>query len=295
MVGVAVVVIGGLMVFTLVGAALAKVFPQIGRDRTVGERDAATRLRARMRRQTRQTLLLIPAATAGFSKLGGRPELPTGLARPVGETGPLTFLAQVDFAEARASGGPDWLPQEGRLFAYHDEQRSGSAAEVRLHYVSTAFGPPATPRDAPPTGKRFGERRVGFLPLKSVPSLDWLGVDVAELDISEEVLDDLANLPDAPFGEEVQHRIGGYPSEIQDTSMALECEHLARGLEYTFGNEVESAVQRASKAWRLLLQIDSDPALKMNWGDGGRLYVFIRVRHAQAGDFSKTVTLSQSY
>ncbi|WP_436053680.1 hypothetical protein [Phenylobacterium sp. LjRoot225] len=29
--------------------------------------------------------------------------------------------------------------------------------------------------------------------------------------------------------------------------------------------------------------MDSDDARSMNWGDGGRLYVFIRERHAQPG------------
>ena len=37
------------------------------------------------------------------------------------------------------------------------------------------------------------------------------------------------------------------------------------------GTEITPAILPASKAWRLLLQIDSDLALKMNWGDGGRL------------------------
>ena len=77
--------------------------------------------------------------------------------------------------------------------------------------------------------------------------------------------------------------------------MRLECEYLARGLDYDPEGEVEPAIERASKSWRLLLQIHSDPALKMSWGDGGMLYVFVRAQHARAGDFSKTVTISQTY
>lgn len=58
---------------------------------------------------------------------------------------------------------------------------------------------------------------------------------------------------------------------------------------------VPETIRVASRQWCLLLQIDSDPALKMNWWDGGRLYVFIRARDAKRGDFSKIVTVTQTH
>jgi len=61
------------------------------------------------------------------------------------------------------------------------------------------------------------------------------------------------------------------------------------------GEEVPDSLRRAAREWRLLLQIDSDPALGMNWADGGCLYIFIRARDAKRGDFSKTVTILQSH
>jgi uncharacterized protein YwqG len=202
---------------------------------------------------------------------------------------------QLDLAEVRNSGGPDWLPATGALYAFNDDQRYGFPDHVRIQF--SADGERATgayPSDLSPR-LRYSERRVGFLPFRSIPSLDWLGIDLAEIDVDEEELDQLAEAPDEPFGDEIQHRIGGYPSEIQSSRMALECEHFARGLPGpVWSEEVLPAIERASKQWRLLLQIDSDPTLGMRWGDTGRLYVFIREKHARAGDFSKTVALSQT-
>jgi uncharacterized protein YwqG len=252
------------------------------------------RLRGLMKRMARQTLLLAPTKALAFSKLGGEPELPTGQAWPEGVKGPRAFLAQIDLGEVRAADGPDWLPAEGRLYAFYDGWRAGFADEVCMLFSVEPPGRPVAPPAALGGKWRFHERHAAFLAFRSVPSLDWLGVDLTELDASDAELDELADAPNEPFGDELQHRIGGYPSEIQNSRMGLECEYMARGLKPEYA-EPPPNILRASKTWRLLLQLDSDPALGMAWGDAGRLYVFVRDAHARRGDFSKTVTISQTH
>lgn len=249
-----------------------------------------------MKRAARRTLLLVPTSEKVFSKLGGDPELPSEAAWPVVDTGPRAFLAQLDLAEVRAGDGPEWLPETGRLYFFYAESLAGDRNLVRVLHSDEPSGPPVEPPPGLNRNLRFPERRNGFLKMTSIPSLDWLGVDVREIDVSDEELDELADAPMATFGHELQHRIGGYPAEIQESRMPLECEHMARGLpDPVYDAEVPPAIERACREWRLLLQIDSDPALGMNWGDVGRLYVFIRERHARAGDFAKTVSLWQTY
>jgi uncharacterized protein YwqG len=263
------------------------------RRRTSSGSSDASRLRGRMQRLARQTLLLAPATAAEFSKLGGEPDLPPGMAWPELRGRPCAFLAQIDLAAVQLHAQLDWLPEAGRFYAFVDLEGYGFADQVQARFHA---GPPGEARPAPTRGLQFPERRVAFGRCTSLPSLDWLGVDLAKTDLGEDELDELSDLPDAPFGDEIQHRIGGYPSELQDEQMAVACELLRRGLPPVHeGTEITAAISRASKAWRLLLQVDSDPALRMNWGDGGRLYVFIREQDAKAGDFSRTITLSQTY
>lgn len=248
----------------------------------------------RLKRLVRPTLLLVPADLAGFSKLGGDPEFPPDLEWPSGYERPPTFLAQIDLWALGQPQPIDWLPQKGRLYAFYDPDGHGCADVVRVLYSTEAPGPPVPP---PANVKwRFPERRVTFKSCTSAPSLEWLNLDSSDVDFDEKTLQDLEKIANAPPPDDIQHRIGGYPNEIQDECMRLSCEHLARNLpDPVWVDEIPPAVDRASKTWRLLLQIDSDPELKMNFGDGGRLYVFVREMHARAGIFSKTVTLWQTY
>lgn len=240
----------------------------------------------------RQSLLLVRAAEPGFSKLGGDPELPDGVAWPEVRGRPCAFVAQIDLSALPRDAGLNWLPGTGLLYAFVDLEGYGFADQVQVRLDASAAGEPRSP---PARGLRFPERRIGFEPHASLPSLDWLGVDPAETDLTDDQLDEIADLSEGSFGSGVQHRIGGYPSEIQGEQMRLSCELSRRGLEPLQRAEVPAAVLRASKSWRLLLQIDSDPDLKMNWGDGGRLYVFVREQDARAGDVSRTVTIFQTY
>ncbi|MDP3853187.1 YwqG family protein [Phenylobacterium sp.] len=256
--------------------------------------DDFVRIRGRMENMAAPTLVAAPAVVPDFSKLGGHPELPNGLDWPEGPEGPLAFLAQFDLQLARASGGPEWLPGLGAIYVFHDE-RWGMNDQVRIVHSTNEPDAPRTPPARLKPELRYLERRVEMIRLTSTPSLDWLNEDVRTIDVSESELDELANLPSADLGSGPTHKLGGYPDEIQEEQMALSCEHAVRGLEYRFGKPVSPEIEAASEEWRLLAQIDSDSKLKMNWGDGGMFYVFIREADARTGDFSRTVTLSQTH
>lgn len=252
----------------------------------------ADRARALVVEAIRATLLVVDAAQPGFSKLGGRPELPEGTVWPAAYQGSRTFIAQLDLAEFPAGEGPDWLPQRGRLYVFYDPDNNGLADLVSIVSSDDAPGPPAAPPSKP--WAEFRERRIAFEPRTSAPSLEWLDVDTRQLEQDYEAFaDEMQRLVTAPPETQTQHRVGGYPNEIQFGCLRHECELIARGLPSNTG--VDTDLSLASKDWRLLLQVDSETALRMEWHDGGRLYVFIREADARAGDFSKTVTILQSY
>jgi hypothetical protein len=241
-------------------------------------------IRERQTALAEPTLGLVPADKPGFSKLGGRPDLPAGVAHPQGERGAQKFLAQLDLAEVRAAGGPDWLPATGRIYAFYDDWRHGFSDVVTILHDGFDATAATTEGEA-----AFPERRVGFEAGSSGPSIDWLGVDYRGLGGWGEDL--LTPEPEGPA-----HRVGGYPDEIQEDRFPLLCEHMARGLpDPDYGGEVPPDIERAAEDWRLLLQVDSDSDLKMNFGDGGRLYVFIRRSDARRGEFGKAVGAWHTY
>lgn len=245
------------------------------------------RIVRRMRRNKQPSLFFATADQTAFSKLGGAPDLPAELGWPEGPSGQLRFLCQIDLAEARASGGPEWLPEDGRLYAFHSED-NGAADQVRILYAPTA-GPLSARAARDPSAWPYEERAIMFCRRDSLPSLDWLDEDVRTADVGEQELGALVELSEPGWNEPL-HKLGGYPDELQDEQMAVTCE-IARGSPRD-DDRLPSAAA-ASRTWRLLLQIDSDPLLGTDFG-GGRFYVFIRMADAKQARFDQTVTLSQT-
>lgn len=239
-------------------------------------------LRRRRDALAESVLALVAATAPGFSKIGGIPDAPEDMSWPIGPEGAMDFLVQIDLAEARAAEGPAWLPAAGSLYVFFDE-RWGFADQARV-----VFAPPADRKPlSPPAGvDPYPERRVGFAKRTVQPGLDWLSEDPRRWPPEFWETEDAEDAP--------RHKIGGYPDQIQNQDIPQTCEQEARKLPGAKGAG-SAETEDPARSWKLLAQIDSDNDLGMNWSDTGMIYVLIREADARAGDFSRTVTITQTY
>ncbi|MDP1616013.1 YwqG family protein [Phenylobacterium sp.] len=241
--------------------------------------DKVLAIQDELRRRVRPCLRLRPEGE-GVSRLGGEPEL-TG-EWPAWKGGSMAFVAQLDLAEMRAAGGPDWLPATGRLLffcepgAWGDDPEDAGSAMVR-HETA-----PAEPRLPPldlPRKARIQATPVSFEAGESWPSeerleIDWDGMGKQDYIALEAFVE--AHTPEPPA-----HQVGGYPGAVQDDAMEAICQEMTKS-------------SGALEDWRLLLQVDSARDQGMQWFDTGRLYFWIREQDARAGDFSKVWLIVQS-
>lgn len=272
-----------------------------GRGRTVSSDLASKALTAQlleaMRAQAEPCLVMVPPMADAPSRLGGHPDLRAEHAWPSWNGMSLSFLAQIDLAQARAAGGPHWLPANGGLFFFYDAEQSTwgfdpkDAGSWVVLYDPKGFASVARalPQDLPDHA-RYVERAVSLRTAQSLPAPERLGVPT--FDLADSDFDALWDTRNALHGGGSHHQIGGHPDPIQSANMDLECQLASNGV-YCGG--LEGYASPAAKAlapgatdWRLLLQLDSDEETGMMWGDVGRLYFWIREADARAGDFAKT-------
>ena len=248
---------------------------------------------------------------------------------------PLSFVAQINLAELPpVDGAGAQLPTHGMLWFFYDARFLAYDAEDAdgFHVVYSEAGPDDLRRAearAPVDDDPFGVFDPVVLAPRAELSLpDPYGdperglpiMDESELETYHELVErrdlrgaeahastDDKGLPTLP---PPVHRVLGWPHLIQGDNMEAECEASTRGRGALgrLGDAVRSATvggsredegrafERAARdSWRLLLQVDSDEAAGMMWGDSGMLYFWIRDDDLAARRFERVWCVMQCY
>jgi len=235
---------------------------------------------------------LVATKEAVRSYLAGRPELPPGIAWPTRDGNPLFLLASIDLAEVQACVPMDWLPKDGRLLFFIDEDLDEDALESSsvIHVPSPKSGSDF------PVGEveALFAHAAGKLPVKMtriVSVTPWEREEIKSLKMDDVTSEEFIELSVKAYRDLPRHQVGGFPDSIQGDEMEALCEGRRRrseGLLVTSKEEMrEEFIEMAQREWRLLAQFDSDEAAHFEWGDGGILYFFVREEDSRRGDFSK--------
>jgi len=243
------------------------------------------------------------------SRLGGRPNLPAGVDWPASTDGPLAFIAQLDLQRIPAL--PDLsLPATGSMFFFYDgngnPKRPGDRERFRVVYSDhplTDFPLRKFPDRLPDLhrwqGVQYGVARTEMtFPGIEDPAATALGLSREEEDGYWAFEDYWLQSQEEPRG---LHRIGGYPNYIQHDpkfEAHIKSLDLWEGLWAKNGsngdcsaetnrrfNELKTRLGTEAARWELLLQVDSEEANGMMWGDVGRLYFLIQKDHLRARRF----------
>jgi uncharacterized protein YwqG len=230
----------------------------------------------------------------GNSRIGGHPDGLRSEDWPIGNATPLTFLAQLDLAEVRQAGGPDWLPADGTLLFFYDVAREPwgfDPAERDGWRVIYRPRDEQSPGAVPGGDPAFVEKRLGMKADVSLPDANPDRFDISLDGLTDAEFDGLYDVQEELYDGLPAHQVGGFASPIQGDTMELEAQLASNGIYCGNASGYEDPraklLAAGAKEWLLLLQLDSDDDTGMMWGDAGRLYFWIREEDARRADFSK--------
>lgn len=243
----------------------------------------------------------------GQSYLGGLPPASPGFQWPQHEGRPLAFLACLDCGQLPHIRGLDWLPAMGYLLFFYDAEQSPWGFDPKdSGSCAVRYLPPEAVPDVQQTvpapaalspASLFPQRTVGFHPLRQLaPPLDI--PQLANLPLSLDEVDTLKTEREELYDNHPRHQVGGAADHIQSPEMDWECELTSHGIfcgdPAGYQGEKAARLHATASAWSLLLQLDSDEELNMNWGDAGRLYFWVRREEARQLNFSNVWAILQS-
>lgn len=211
----------------------------------------------------------------GGTKFGGQPDLAAGSDWPACDEGPLEFLAQLDLAEVRQTIAGRALPPDGLLsfFMYHS-------------YGDDEFG------------NEPGRGYPGGLQIIHTPAgseLERLPYPEEEFDTSKVVCRlTLAEALDVPRPSDdawVEDFGPDFPKNFEGELVPKPVRHADHQLLGYARVTVLGQDPIPGPDWELLLRFNSDDRLGWNWGDGHRLFWYIRTEDLLARRFVRTIAI----
>lgn len=239
----------------------------------------------------------------GASRLGGDPDLPPRAEWPRKDGAPLSFIGQLDLAEVARHDDEGLLPRDGLLSFFYDattqeawgfDPADRGSWDVRHLPAGQQLQRTAAPDDLAADGRLTG---VGVRPRAELCPVPYESLVVERLGMSVEELDAYGDLLDLlEVGYQATHRALGHPDPVQG-EMQLECQLASNGV-FVGGPEGYRDPRvldlgPGADDWRLLLQVDSDDATDMMWGDAGRIYFWIRDQDLRVGAFDRSWVILQ--
>jgi len=240
----------------------------------------------------------------GASKIGGRPDLPVGVAWPERDGRPLAFLAQFNLAEVAAYDVEHALPPTGMLYFFYDftNERCGVHHEDRDSWRVMYFdgGPVPLSRSkwpAPlPRRYRLLEHMIRFSSILTVThEPDWV-LSVLRNDDERRRFREAREKHDRPAVEHAteraevddfeyratRHQLLGHPYLVHYGTMPLVCEYLVAGrpnplftlervkMDFepheSWDENVRAELASAYKRWRLFFQLGNVSGLSFPRG-----------------------------
>ena len=244
------------------------------------------------------------ANAVGASRLGGLPDFPDGQAWPAMNGAPMSFVGQIRLQDAHALDGGEALPAAGLLSFFYDASQQTYGGDPNDHAGLSVlyFGASA---------QAGLVHHVGF-PAALPPAAQFASAAVTLAPVATYAQDLQAELPERKISAQDQkrfeaalthlapsttprHQLLGHPNTIQD-DMRQQCQFAANGVAdpSTLDQKQADALVASANDWRLLLQVDSDQRLNMQWGSSGMLYFWIRQQDLAIANFSHCWVVLQS-
>ena len=223
----------------------------------------------------------------GGSRLGGVPDVPADFSWPhFFEDAPLGFIAQVNLSDIQSIYPDRLVPESGLLSFYYDPKQEvwGFDPKDRGRRTVLYFDAPVAPAaHVPSTLSSQGQyqsvplQAQGELTLPAPDSLEVerLGLGEQQRKAYWALSGELNELR----GKGGLHRFLGWPEEIQHdpaVEVQLPANGISAGGPDGYRSDEGKRLMANRDVWQLLLQVDSDEAAGMMWGDVGRLFYMIR-------------------